>query len=573
MSITVSISLHPAADRLETQLLAVSDPSSPNWRNFLSPSQAADLLSSPAPAVSNVQNWLTSAGVNGSLQGDAIVASATVAKVQKLLNCTYTIYGDGSGTHALRTDAYYVPDNLQNAVRYVSPGVHFPVPIAAQIADTSAKKQRRRRQIPRSARHLVTRGSNDTIAQACSNANQSSVLVTPECYKAVYGIDMSGTSNPQPSLAILDSDANVFGSEDIQQFMTKYAPQASNATFEIVPGPNFDDSEAFLSGEADLDTQTSLGLVAAAVGPAAAHAGTFYAVNLTGAYGEISSGMSRHVEATGEGAFIKFLKGLLVNETVPSVVSLSAGSNEGFVPVAYAHRACALIGAAGARGVTFIVSSGDWGPLGSLNANHATPVDPNFPAACPWVLAVGATANPLNETAMTTTTGRLVSGGGFSNIYNRPAYQKDVVGAYVDHSIDESFKDLPGFNETGRGYPDVAALGAYVAMVYQGVDGPAFGTSAAAPAWAAIIALLNANEISKGRPCVGFPNPWLYSLAAQGRGLKDITVGDGNDFVLHASAGPLDAPNPTRGYNATVGWDALTGLGVPIWKDLVAALS
>ena len=48
------------------------------------------------------------------------------------------------------------------------------------------------------------------------------------------------------------------------------------------------------------------------------------------------------------------------------------------------------------------------------------------------------------------------SGGGFSNVYAIPEYQKDAVSGY------KSTATMPTkqiYNDTGRGYPDVSALG------------------------------------------------------------------------------------------------------------------
>jgi kumamolisin len=76
------------------------------------------------------------------------------------------------------------------------------------------------------------------------------------------------------------------------------------------------------------------------------------------------------------------------------------------------------------------------------------------------------------------------------------------------------------------------------------------GTSAVAPLWAGLTALLNQ---LLGRP-VGFLNPQLYGSVLSGGGLRDITEGDNGAY----SAGP--------------GWDACTGLGSPRGGAILAAL-
>ena len=93
-----------------------------------------------------------------------------------------------------------------------------------------------------------------------------------------------------------------------------------------------------------------------------------------------------------------------------------------------------------------------------------------------------------------------------------------------------------------RGVPDVAGdadpQSGYSVRV-DGQDTVIGGTSAVAPLWAGLIALINA---AKGNP-VGFINPALYNNAAA---LNDVRTGNNGDFA------------------ASGGWDACTGLGSPI---------
>jgi kumamolisin len=79
------------------------------------------------------------------------------------------------------------------------------------------------------------------------------------------------------------------------------------------------------------------------------------------------------------------------------------------------------------------------------------------------------------------------------------------------------------------------------------------GTSAVAPLYAGLVALLNANLKSP----VGYLNPTLYSLTGI---CQDI-----DDGVSNATDG---AP----GYKSGPGWDACTGLGSIDGSQLLAAL-
>src|SRR5207237_595005 len=70
------------------------------------------------------------------------------------------------------------------------------------------------------------------------------------------------------------------------------------------------------------------------------------------------------------------------------------------------------------------------------------------------------------------------------------------------------------------------------------------GTSAAAPAWAALTAVYNQFAAAKGKPNLGFANPTLYSTASNSQAhpaFHDVTTGT-NLF-----------------YAATAGWDYATG--------------
>jgi kumamolisin len=75
------------------------------------------------------------------------------------------------------------------------------------------------------------------------------------------------------------------------------------------------------------------------------------------------------------------------------------------------------------------------------------------------------------------------------------------------------------------------------------------GTSAVAPLWAGLMALINQSLGTN----VGYVNPLLYTATAGGT-FHDITVGNNGS------------------YSAGRGWDACTGLGSPNGAALLAAL-
>ena len=113
---------------------------------------------------------------------------------------------------------------------------------------------------------------------------------------------------------------------------------------------------------------------------------------------------------------------------------------------------------------------------------------------------------------------------------------------------------------TGRGTPDISALGEGYMVLTGGQDSPVGGTSASTPAFAGMVGLLNEARIQAGKKPMGFLNPWLYQHPEC---FTDIVKGDNR-----IGRGTFDLK---YGYNATKGWDPVTGLGTPRFGMLLAA--
>jgi len=238
------------------------------------------------------------------------------------------------------------------------------------------------------------------------------------------------------------------------------------------------------------------------------------------------------------------------------VISNSYADDEQTVPKSYAQRACAGFAQLGARGVTFIAGSGDGG-VGDGDPDPATQecitndgtnrteFIPEFPASCPFITTVGGTIL-FPETAVS------FSGGGFSNYFPRPSYQDAAVGSFLSKLPKGTYAGL--FNPNGRAIPDVSAQSNNFRVFIGGEPFLIGGTSASGPTFAGFVTLLNDGRLRARLPPLGFLNPLLYSTAASG--FNDITTGN----------------NPgcgTEGFNATKGWDAVTGLGTPDFGKLL----
>jgi len=227
--------------------------------------------------------------------------------------------------------------------------------------------------------------------------------------------------------------------------------------------------------------------------------------------------------------------------------AIADGASENQVDVAAAAQGMSIFWASGDRGAYMCLN--DF-PDQDPNANTEISVMPDASSA--GVTAVGGTTAYLaqnggyfQESAWGEPVEQWGSGGGVSTAIPRPAWQQ-----------------APGIppSMTGRGLPDVAAnadilsgwdiFGPDQSNPAQVQEGPVGGTSAAAPFWAAITALIDEDLSHKSLPAIGFANPALYLFAQSPPGLPapafhDVTLGSN----LHYAAGP--------------GWDMATGLGTP----------
>lgn len=91
---------------------------------------------------------------------------------------------------------------------------------------------------------------------------------------------------------------------------------------------------------------------------------------------------------------------------------------------------------------------------------------------------------------------------------------------------------------------------------------------------AGIIGLLNDASLRAGLPTLGFINPWLYDPASDF--IVDITGGAGRgcDGTNHQTDKALSNSGliPGAFWNATLGWDAVTGLGIPDFQKMLKSV-
>ncbi len=234
---------------------------------------------------------------------------------------------------------------------------------------------------------------------------------------------------------------------------------------------------------------------------------------------------------------------LVVSDTDVASISWSLGEHY-FTAAQVAEMHSILLGAA-AHHVTVIGSSGNEGQFSVNRFNKSTPVkEVSLPASDPLVLGAGGTTLTANRKtgAYIHETAWSDSGGGFSHLYARPAYQDGVPGTSKTRGV----PDVAGDAEVG-GMARVETAGGEASLTAPG------GTSDSAPLWGGLLALAD----QYAHHDLGFVSPTIYRIGRSSdyhKAFHDITTG-------------------TNGYPAAPGWDPVTGWGSPNAQVLIPLLA
>jgi kumamolisin len=237
-----------------------------------------------------------------------------------------------------------------------------------------------------------------------------------------------------------------------------------------------------------------------------------------------------------------------VNDSTVTLISISWGGPESTFTTQAMTSFNQAFQDAGTMGKTVFVAAGDNGSSDGVSdgQNHV-----DFPASAPYAVGCGGTTLEANLTTDTitsevvwneTASNEGATGGGVSDIFPKPSYQDSVN------------VPAPTTSGGGRGVPDVAGDADPVTGYQVIIDGSSTivgGTSAVAPLYAGLFALINQALVQQGKSRVGFVNPSLYQNPSA---FHDIVSGSNGAF----SAGP--------------GWDPTTGLGSPDGGKILTAL-
>ncbi|MHB8597949.1 MAG: S53 family peptidase [Ktedonobacteraceae bacterium] len=204
---------------------------------------------------------------------------------------------------------------------------------------------------------------------------------------------------------------------------------------------------------------------------------------------------------------------------------------------------------AAADHVTVFGSSGDSGVANpNLKGKNYPFPTVNFPASDPYVTAVGGTTLTADTQGhYQSEVGWSGSGGGVSQYFTEPAYQKDNLNS-SDKGILKGYRGVPDISYNADPGSPILVYLSFLGKSNAGYYSIG-GTSEGSPQWAGLTA--DANQLA-GHP-LGFINPSLYAIGSSGNytiDYHDITSGNNSNGGI-------------TGYNATVSWDPVTGWGTP----------
>jgi tripeptidyl-peptidase-1 len=516
-----------AAKNLETIFWAVSDPDHADYGKHLTIEQVRDVLAVPDQRVEKVSAFFREhcgpASVTVAPHRDVLGVDCAVPDLERALETKIAsfVHKERPSVKVLRAaKTYSLPADIAEEVVMVGELHQFPALKRKDLEDIQVK-------------------GSGTWPNSCSQANCAG-LVQPDVIRERYNLPNSseyaallgGYVNAQAnSMAVAEFQGQYFEPSDLQSFST-----ACNRKVEVDTIIGGNNPGAGVEAELDIEYIKS-----------------------------VSPEIPLTVVYSAEYSLLNWANSINSNASSSFVHSVSYGNDEKQqTSVQYMYSCNTAFQKAGVQGRSILFASGDQGVCGREGCGFGIfgpkSAKPDFPGGSPFITVVGGTnfagAGIGDEEVWN------AGGGGFSNTFAIPAYQADAVKAYKANP-DANLPDQKKlqWNNTGRGYPDIAALGG-TKTPYCVATGGRFagvaGTSAACPVAAGVFAKLNGVRLAAGKSPLGFLNPFIYKNPS---GFHDVTQGMNN------------APPNKLGFTAVKGWDASSGMGTPNFDALSKAVS
>lgn len=455
-----------------------------------------------------------------------LAIDAKASTFAKLLQTKFVIHNyNGRKFYAPATPPK-LPTFLANSIDAITGLDNYSVPPTHALADAAAQLR-----ASSTAKGVQGTQAKSTPQQDCSPL-QNTLL--PRDVAHAYGYDQlwqRGWNGEGMTVNLVEIDG--FDANDINNYLSCINFKGHVSTKNIDGAP----SQAL--GEATLDVQMVAGLARS--------------INIV-AY-QTDGNTNGDVWAQVNDMLQAIIDDNTNNAGSGNVVSISLGSAErDMAPEDVRAIDSSLKQLTQAEHLTVFVASGD---CGAFTDRIYRSLSVSFPASDPWAVSVGGTilsvdGNQSRNNEVVWSNGsnpfkcgnRWGSGGGNSQLFPRPNWQK-AVGS--DNQFSQGHRQLP----------DIAAAAYALAVYFQGQWGSVGGTSAAAPIWAAGLALVN-EGLKQQTQKFGYSPGLFYAVANSSNGghpYFDVTRG--NNLY----------------YPATNGWDFSTGLGTPNLADFYQAAS
>jgi tripeptidyl-peptidase-1 len=469
MEVTFLLAIRdPAA--LERKFWTVSDPSHPDYQNYLTLEQMNDFV---RPAQSNIDTllaWFRSHGVTewtSVPNGDAYTIKTTASVIEAMLHVRLERFKSSrlNEVEIVRSQIpYSLPHNLKNIVSLVAGVSSFPT-----------------------VRQIRSMGG----------LRRQNLFVTPTVVQQNLNIPAGTTGTNANNLqAVAQFLEQYYNPQDLQSFQQEM--QVPVQPVARVIGDNQANSPGT---EASLDIEYIMS--------------TGRGVPTWFIY---TSGL-----VNGQEPFVQWATNLNAMSTIPWVNTISYGDYENTISTTYMARLDVELQKMAVRGSSILFSSGDDGV--GCNSVCSKQVA-NWPSVSPYVTSVGGVYGGRSSGWI----GDSISSGGFSANYPMPAYQKAAVNAYMK-SMATSLPANSYYNASNRAVPDVAAYSENVVVTVGGSDTIVGGTSCASPMMGGLFSLINDKLFAAGKKSLGFLNPLLYSTWANNPTIfQKVTSGNNADF-------------------------------------------
>ena len=595
--------------------------SSPNYHAWLTPEQFGKQFGPADVDVQAVTQWLTLQGFTGINIGpgrQVIEFSGTSGQVRNTFRTEIHRFVIGGKEYTANTADPQIPAALVPVVAGVVSLHSFPPKSYARI-------------LGQFRRTLGKTGLEPLFTFPNPFNGQNFYALGPGDFATIYNskpLIAAGNDGTGQTIAIVgETNLNV---QDVQQFRKMFAlPANFDATNVVLNGEDPGITSPGEEGEADLDVEWSgavapgaaIKFVVSASTPASAgiDLSALYIVehNLAGVMSESYGDCEKNLGSAGN-AFYNSLWEQAAAQGITVVLSSGDGGSAGCDNFNTQQVATQGLAVSGLASTPFNVSVGgtDFDQVNSFAAYWNPTNDPTGTSAksyipeIPWsenCAQIGPTG--CGATAPYGSVNIVAGSGGASSVYGKPKWQMGVTGMPNDNHRDQPDISLfasAGFDGTGYVYcqsdQTISGVGTCDLNASNGfLDfGIVGGTSASAPAFAGIMALVNQKQATVANPAPrqGNANFVLYALAkkagasctssateAAGCIFNDVTKGNsflptglpgvGTNSVpcqggslncsvrTAGSDGVLVDPShtTTEAWTATAGYDMTTGLG------------